>query len=111
MRTWFYTRYIQSSSLPNFLWQPPKESWQRKVSAVENLLKTVKHTKKSGASVFGLCCENLSLIRTFLNVCFCFFKLKFPKAVWEKVNSKQFALGFEAGYPLGEDSVKSQTEK
>ncbi len=78
---------------------------------MENLLKNFKHTKKSGASVFGRCCENLSLIRIFLYVCFRFSLRKFPKADLEKENINQYALGFEAGHPLGEDSVKSQTEK
>ena len=29
----------------------------------------------------------------------------------KKVSFKSIALGFEAGHPLGEDSVKSQAEK
>ena len=46
-----------------------KKSIKRKLTAQVNFLKNLKHTKKSGASVFELRFENLSLFRIFLNVC------------------------------------------
>jgi len=78
-----YTFYsLNYFLLVPFFCNHQKKGTERKLTALGNFLKNREHTKKSGASVFGLRCENLSLIRIFLNVCSCFSSRKFPNAVF-----------------------------